>query len=521
MKQASVRVFLILLLITAAAAAHAVELRFEQVSQRDSIVDIRHAGDGSQRLFLVEQGGRVWARDADTGRESLFLDIRDRISSGGERGLLSLAFAPDYVQSGVFYAWYTNGSGDTVLARFRVSAIPSAADPDSEEILLVVNQPRANHNGGQIQFGPDGYLYLGIGDGGGANDPDGEGQNRNSLLGGLVRLEVDPDLPGYRVPPDNPLVGQPGRDELWAWGLRNPWRMAFDAFTGDLFIADVGQNSFEEINVQPLLDGGGQNYGWNTMEGPDCFVSNCNRAGLTLPVGGYDHGEGCSVTGGVVYRGQAYPDLSGRYLFADYCNGVVWSLHRDGGDWVQEFLGDTPYSVLTFGTGEDRSIYLSAAGRGVFRISDGPQEEEPPFTVNAGLNDAWFDPATAGQGFFINVFPDSTQVFLSWFTFDLQPVDGPAELGAPDQRWFTAIGPVQGNSAEMTLSLTRGGVFDAAQPAPQTAPVGTLNLAFAGCDSALATYQFPALGLSGQIALTRVAKDNVVLCEALSANATQ
>lgn len=519
MKRNTGLALLALTLCSCALSAQAVDLRYEQISQRDAIVDIRHAGDGSDRLFLIDQAGRVWARSPEQGLERVFLDIRGRVSSGGERGLLSLAFAPDYPQSGVFYTWYTNIQGDTVLSRFRVSDDPQRADENSEEILLRVDQPRANHNGGQLQFGPDGYLYLGIGDGGGANDPDDEGQNRNSLLGGLIRLDVNPVEGSYQVPADNPLVGTSGRDELWAWGLRNPWRMAFDALTGDLFIADVGQNSYEEINVQPLLDGGGQNYGWNEMEGFACLESGCNQSGLTLPVGGYGHDEGCSVTGGVVYRGQAYPELLGRYLFADFCTGGLWSLHRDGDRWVQEFLDDTSFSVLTFGTGEDGSVYLSAAGRGIYRISDGAPAEELPFSVNSGLNDAWFDPVTAGQGFFINVFPDTQQLFLSWFTFDLNPSSVPAVLGAPGQRWFTALGPIRGNGAEMVLSLTSGGVFDSSSPAPQTVSAGTLFLAFESCDSAVANYTFPELGLSGQIALRRVATDNVALCEALASEA--
>ncbi len=496
----------------------AVDLQYEQISDQGGVVDIRHAGDGSGRLFLVEQPGRVRVLVDGAEADLPFLDITARVRSGGERGLLSLAFAPDYAESGLFYTWYTNRDSDTVLSRFSVSDDPDRADPDSEQILLTVPQPQTNHNGGQLQFGPDGYLYLGIGDGGGAGDPLDQGQDPGTLLGSLIRIDVDPAHGGYAIPEGNPLVGQSGRDETWAWGLRNPWRIAFDTLTGDLYIADVGQGSFEEINVQGALDGGGQNYGWNRMEGSNCYQDDCDPTGLVLPVGGYSHAHGCSVTGGVVYRGQAYPDLHGTYLFGDYCSGRVWGLSRSGQGWNQAILDDSGFSILTWGTGEDGSVYLSASGVGVFRVSDGTQTEEPPFTINPGLNDAWYFASTDGQGFFINVFPNRQELFLAWFTFDTERPDEDvsAVLGEPGHRWLTAIGNYRGGRADLEVSLTRGGVFDQAVPQPETTPAGTISLAFSGCNSAMVTYVLPSLGLSGQVPIRRVTEDNVALCEALS-----
>lgn len=505
-------------LASAAMPAGAVDLRYEPISDRGTVVDIRHAGDGSDRLFLVEQAGRVWMLRDEQGPEQLFLDIRGRVRVGGERGLLSLAFAPDHASSGRFYTWYTNEDGDTVLSRFRVSADPDRGDENSEEILLTVPQPRSNHNGGQLRFGPDGYLYLGIGDGGGAGDPFEAGQDLDTLLGSLIRIDVS-TATGYAIPPDNPRVGRPGRDELWAWGLRNPWRMAFDDTTGDLYIADVGQNDYEEVNHLEAGEGG-QNFGWNRMEGEECFVPGCDTTGLTLPVAGYSHAQGCSITGGVVYRGQAYPDLHGRFFYGDYCTGRIWGVSRNGAQFDSAFLDNSSFSILTFGSGEDGTVYLSAGGDGVYRLSDGPRVEEPTFELNPGLNDAWYDPATSGQGFFINVFPGQGEgglVFLAWFTFDaVRPGDDVAAvLGGAGQRWFTAIGAYEGGRSTLELSVTRGGRFDRAMPQPATETVGSLELEFTGCNRAIVRYDLPDAGLSGEIELRRVVSDNVALCEAL------
>ena len=511
------RLTLVFFLSLLSLSAAAVDLQYETISNRGNVVDIRHAGDGTGRLFLVEQSGRIWVLVDGEEITRPFLDLRDRLSTGGERGLLSLAFPPDYRRSGAFYTWYTDLNGDTVLSRFRVGADPNQALLESEEILLTVPQPRSNHNGGQLQFGPDGYLYLGIGDGGGGGDPDGFGQDPDALLGKLIRIDVDPDRSGYVIPADNPFIDSEARDEIWALGLRNPWRMAFDPLTGDLFIADVGQNSFEEVNVQGALDGGGQNYGWNRMEGPECFRSGCDTEGLVLPVGGYDHDQGCSITGGVVYRGSAYPDLHGRYLFGDFCSGTIWSLERAGDGWVQESLDASGFSIATFGVGEDGAVYLSARGDAVYRLADGTAAEEPPFSVNAGLNDAWFNPATAGQGFFINVFPDRELLFLSWFTFDVErPVGASAVLGEPGHRWFTAIGPLDASGASLEVTVTEGGLFDRSPPDPTNRPGGTLRLDFINCNEGMITYRLEGLDSPGQVPIQRVVPDNVALCEALA-----
>jgi len=270
------------------------QLEFTQVSTLRSITDIANAGDGSQRLFMVEQAGRILIlKDGETLAEP-FLDIITRVLSGGERGLLSLAFSPDYKSSGNFYVWYTQPGGATVLSRFKVSDEPDLANADSEEIILIIPQPEPNHNGGRLRFGPDGMLYLGLGDGGGSNDPQQNGQNGSTLLGKLIRIDVDPVHGTYAVPSDNPFLGDPFiKNEIWAFGLRNPWRISFDPQTGDLFIADVGQGALEEVDYQPAGSTGGENYGWSIMEGTECTVTGCNQSALTLPVTEYTHADGC------------------------------------------------------------------------------------------------------------------------------------------------------------------------------------------------------------------------------------
>lgn len=510
-------------LVALSGSASAVELQFTQVSDHSSVTDIRHAGDGSGRLFIVQQSGSVHILDGDSELDTPFLDIGGRVfDQGNEQGLLSLAFPPDYAQSGFFYVWYTGSGGATRLSRFHVDdADPNLADTGSEQILLELDQPFGNHNGGRLQFGPDGYLYLGIGDGGSGGDPMGHGQNPDTLLGSLIRIDVDPAHGGYAVPEDNPFVGGPGADEIWAIGLRNPWRISFDRQTGQLYIADVGQNSVEEINVQPATGGGGRNYGWNTMEGSACFTDpDCATAGLTTPVAEYPHALGCSVTGGEVYRGNAYPDLQGVYLYGDFCSGTIWGLEQVGGDWEDRVLASTDFRISTFGQGEDGSLYLAHRGGGVFRISDGQPVAEPPFSINAGLNDAWHDPDTAGQGMFITVFPPLELVFVAWFTFEAErPADGVgAAFGDPGHRWLTAIGRYSGNSAELAVELTAGGILNAETPAPVQTEYGELELRFTGCDTASVTWHLPQAGLDGQATLQRVNPDNVVLCEALSAD---
>ncbi|MGH9204833.1 MAG: PQQ-dependent sugar dehydrogenase, partial [Vicinamibacterales bacterium] len=302
---------------------------------------LAHTGDGSGRLFVVEQRGRIYVIENGRRLETPFLDLTSLVSATGyERGLLSIAFHSDYASNGLFFVDYTRQSdGATVIARYHVSDDPNVADSDSGEILLTIDQPEANHNGGLVKFGPDGYLYIGMGDGGGAGDRHGtigNGQDPNALLGKMLRIDVNGGEP-YAIPPSNPFAnGTNARPEIWATGMRNPWRFSFDRTTGDLFIADVGQSAYEEINFQPASSSGGENYGWRIMEGAHCFNpgSGCDQSGLTLPVAEYGRQGGCSVTGGYVYRGSALPEWQGVYFYADFCSGEVWGLLRNpDGNW--------------------------------------------------------------------------------------------------------------------------------------------------------------------------------------------
>jgi glucose/arabinose dehydrogenase len=293
------------------------------VSGLDRPVAIANAGDGSNRLFVAEQAGRVRLIKGGVLQATPFLDISTKVSSDGERGLLGLAFPPGYAAKGHFYVYYTDLSGTLTVARYRVGANPDVADANSEQVILSVAHARTNHNGGQLAFGPgDGYLYVALGDGGGGGDPDGNGQNTNTLLGKILRLDVESGATPYAIPAGNPFASGGGRPEIWAYGLRNPWRFSFDRQTHDLFIADVGQALWEEVDYQPGGAAGGANYGWKIMEGMHCYnAATCDQAGLTLPVAEYDHSLGCAVIGGYVYRGSAQPSLAGLYFYADECGG--------------------------------------------------------------------------------------------------------------------------------------------------------------------------------------------------------
>ena len=318
------------------------------------------------RWLVAEQGGRVLlleSNGADAGTLLNRLVSRD----GNEEGLLSVALDPDFPARPYLYAYYSAPSGQrrTVLSRYTVAN--DVAVPSSELILLEVPQPFSNHNGGAIRFGPDGMLYLGLGDGGSGGDPQGYGQDRSTLLGSVIRIDVSTAQPGapYAIPATNPFLGVAGaRAEIWAFGLRNPWRMAFDPASGDLWLGDVGQGDVEEVDV---IERGG-NYGWNRLEGRDCFEppSGCSSAGTVLPVASYRHGQGCAITGGVVYRGTAIPQLQGHYIYGDVCSGRIWALPVAGGSPVQIAVsGD---SISSFGTGPDGAVYVVTFGGGILRI---------------------------------------------------------------------------------------------------------------------------------------------------------
>jgi len=359
-----------------AGGAAAGTIQLEQIADDlRSPVFLTHAGDDSGRMFVVEKRGTI-AILRDGARDAMpFLDIADLItSSGSEQGLLGLAFHPDYAENGRFFVYYTARNGDNTLARYQVSGDPDVADPASGLVLFAVKDPAANHNGGMLAFGPDGFLYVGLGDGGSGGDPWGNGQNRLALLGKLLRLDVDGDEP-YTIPPDNPWPNgeNEARPEIWAYGLRNPWRFSFDRATGDLYIGDVGQNAYEEIDFQPAGSSGGQNYGWNTREGLHCFrANNCTSAEMIDPIGEYAHDEGCSVTGGYVYRGAAFPSLQGLYIFGDYCSGRIWSLSRDAaGQWQQRKLLDSGLSISSFGEDAAGELYTIDLGGALYRVTPG------------------------------------------------------------------------------------------------------------------------------------------------------
>ena len=318
--------------------------------------------DGSGRLFVIEKAGRIRIIQNDQLIETPFLDITDRVrSTGNEQGLLGLAFHPQYAQNGRFFVNYTDNNGHDVIARFQVSGDPNIAEPNSEVKLLNVNDPFPNHNGGVLAFGPDGYLYAGLGDGGSQGDPFGNAQNTGVLLGKILRLDVDSGEP-YAIPSDNPFG-----NEVWAYGLRNPWRFSFDKLTSDLYIGDVGQNTWEEIDFLPAGSPGGTNFGWNFREGAHDYKGG-GPEGMVDPVTEYSHMEGgCSVTGGYVYRGSM-PEWNGIYLYGDYCTGMIWGLIHSESGWQSQLLFDLDVTITSFGQDESGELYLLSDSGGVFRL---------------------------------------------------------------------------------------------------------------------------------------------------------
>ena len=339
-------------------------------------VDLQHSNDNSNRLFVVEQEGliSVFKNEASVSAKKTFLDIRSKVEdSGNEEGLLGLAFHPQYKTNGYFYVNYTANNPDrTVISRFKVSAAnPDVADPASEVVLLTYDQPYSNHNGGQVSFGPDGYLYIAVGDGGSGGDPQGHGQNLKTLLATILRIDVNKQEGGkkYAIPTDNPFAGNKSgyKEEIYAYGLRNPWRLSFDPVTKQLWTGDVGQNYYEEIDI---IEKGG-NYGWNIMEGKHCFEPkrNCNQQGLKFPVWEYPRNEGVSITGGFVYRGPSLPALTGEYIYADYGSGKIWSLDVSNiSNPINTLLLESDLNISSFGIDPKNELYICAFDGKIYKI---------------------------------------------------------------------------------------------------------------------------------------------------------
>lgn len=351
-------------------------------------VYLTHAGDGSNRLFVVEQKGKIWILDDGERVAQPFLDVSELISPKTaetdliEIGLLSMAFHPDFVSNGIFFVSYTDLLRDNVVAKYRVSESDSSlADPDEYEVIFWLDQPHEYHNGGLIKFGPDGYLYIAIGDGGLAYDPLGSGQNLETLLGAILRIDVV-DIEGgqpYAIPPDNPFAVDPNaQDEIWAYGLRNVWRFSFDRLTGDMFIADVGQDRWEEVNFQPAYSPGGENYGWNIWEGnnmptayiwEDNNITEENAPNHVSPIFEYAHNLGCAVIGGYVYRGEAAPDLQGAYIFGDHCSGRIWASWRVADmNWQTREIMNTDLAISSFGEDEANELYVIDLAGSLYRF---------------------------------------------------------------------------------------------------------------------------------------------------------
>lgn len=344
---------------------------------------ITHAGDGSRRLFITEQAGTVRVVENNKMSQDYFLDIAPQVECCGEQGLLSIAFHPDFAANGYFFVDYIDGDGDTVIARYHSKPGGGKADEHSRKIILKIKQPTPIHNGGQLQFGPDGYLYIGTGDGGSfseggdgsGNDTENHAQRLDTLLGKILRIDIDHGDP-YAIPPGNPYVHTAGaRKEIWALGFKNPWRFAFDRVTGDLYISDVGRDRWEEIDVQSHDSPGGENYGWRLMEGPACFYlsHDCNPDGaLILPAIQFSHRQGCAVIGGYVYRGKGMPALAGNYLYADFCTGKIWGAERGkDGTWISRLLLDSDYMITSFGEDDEGEVYITHRDKedgGVYRL---------------------------------------------------------------------------------------------------------------------------------------------------------
>lgn len=350
-------------------------------------VGLYHCND--HRLFILEKNtGKIEIVDTTGTYIGTFLNVGSLLSSGSERGLLGLAFHPNYASNGYFYINYTNTSGNTVVARYQVSGNPNVANAGSAQTIITINQPFGNHNGGHIAFGPDGYLYIGMGDGGSAGDPGNRAQNLNDLLGKMLRLDVDSAFP-YAVPSDNPFVGVAGtQDEIWSYGLRNPWKFSFDRQTGDIWIADVGQNAWEEVNFRPASSTGGENYGWRCYEGNATYNTAACAAASTMvfPVQQYSHSAPtsfCSITGGVVYRGSKYPAMNGIYFFTDYCAGVLYGISgSESNGWTTTNFGSAGSAVTAIQEDAAGELYIVRQGGVIAKIKDACGEFQPTISLN-------------------------------------------------------------------------------------------------------------------------------------------
>lgn len=453
-------------------AADPPSIRLHRVaSSFQSPLDIRF--DGSGRMFVVEQRGTIRIVRNGALLSQPFLDWRSKVSCCGERGLLGLALSPSFESNGAFYVNYTDTQGTTVIARLRVSANPDVADAASEQVLLRIAQPFSNHNGGNLVFGPDGYLYVGTGDGGSAGDPQNNAQRTDTLLGKMLRIDVEGGQATYTAPPDNPFVNSAGaRPEIWATGLRNPWRYSFDRETKDFWIADVGQDRAEEVNFQPASSRGGENYGWRRMEGLQCYpaTSSCDRNGLTLPVLEYGRSLGQSVTGGFVYRGSRYPALLGFYLYADFGSGNLWGVQRQGAGWDNRLLLATGRSISTFGDDPAGELYLASYGSGeIFLIAAGPPEVSTTGVVNAASFEAGISPGSLGTVFGRGitslpgivqpgVFPIPTDVGGVSIRLNgiLAPILGVADVGGQEQINFQVPYELAGNTTATVVVTANG-----------------------------------------------------------------
>lgn len=425
---------------TVAGPLTGVQLNRLTVDVPAGITGISRPPGNDDRLFLTLRDGRIVILENGAVLPRPFLDIRSLVGLDGEGGLFATAFHPRYAQNGLFFVHYTNRSGDTRLARYRVSGNRNVADAGSGEILLSVDQPFSNHNGGQIEFGPDGFLYMGLGDGGSGGDPFCNAQRGDTLLGKILRLDVDnrPAGQGYGIPPTNPFVtGVPYPRETWAVGVRNPWKFSFDPATGDLYIGDVGQNDREEVNLEPAGGPGGRNYGWKIMEGSRCFgtdscpvgTPSCNAASLTLPILEYTHaGNNCSVTGGVVYRSAQSPN--GVYLFGDLCSGRIWGAHREANRWVVRELGERVSQLTAFGLDRNGAVYLGTIDGRLYRLEG---------TGGGG---------TVASRTGVGVYNPARSQFQLRNTATAGPADRRFDFGRPNGGWTPVAGDWNGDGVD-------------------------------------------------------------------------